>query len=71
MLAIILLGSYLAFRAELKDWNGGICPAYDEPWEHRDNDSQGGRMYCCRAQTIWVSYVNPPTESAAKTNRIP
>lgn len=48
--------SLLAAFFDARQWNGGICAEYGEPWQHFDTDSQGGRGYKCRDRTIWVSW---------------
>lgn len=48
----------IARHLEKKDWNNGYCPSCGEPWRHFDNDSQGGRGYCCDKcnRHVWISY---------------
>ena len=45
---------------EKREFNNGICPICGQKLEHFDNDSQGGRGYCCPSikhkYYTWVSY---------------
>lgn len=49
-------GIIWAWRDEGREWNNGTCRANGLPWEHRDTDSQGGRMYRAGDITTWISY---------------
>ena len=54
------IGILCAIRNEKKGFNDGICPICGEKLKHFDNDSQGGRGYCCPSTKhryyTWVSY---------------
>lgn len=57
ILAIMVLGGFVAWHSEKKDWNHGFCSECNEPWESFDRDSQGGRGYKCGCgKHIWISY---------------
>ena len=56
IVALLVVGSIWAYNHEKREWNNGICAQYNEPWEHFDNDSQGGRGYKCRDIYIWISW---------------
>jgi hypothetical protein len=62
--SLLMSGFTWAFLSEKKLWNNGICALYNEPWEHFDNDSQGGRGYKCRDQYIWISWPVDKVRSA-------
>ena len=50
---VMVIAAYI----ESKLWNKGKCKC-GKVWRHFDNDSQGGRGYCCdNCKTyIWISY---------------
>ena len=54
------VGLPCAIRNEKRGFNNGICPICGKKLEHFDDDSQGGRGYCCPSTThnyfTWVSY---------------
>lgn len=54
------IGLPCAIISEKREFNNGICPICGEKLEHFDNDSQGGRGYCCPSKDhsyyTWVSY---------------
>ena len=54
------VGLPCAIRSEKRGFNNGICPICGKKLEHFDDDSQGGRGYCCPSTThnyfTWVSY---------------
>lgn len=46
-------------NSEKKTWNNGYCVKCGTEWEHRDTDSQGGRMYICGCEKrhgCWITY---------------
>ena len=54
------IGLLYAIRCEKREFNNGICPICGEKLKHFDDDSQGGRGYCCpstkHSYYAWVSY---------------
>lgn len=44
---LIIIGSIMVRRSEIKHWNNGYCKECGLPWKQFDTDSQGGRMYRC------------------------
>jgi hypothetical protein len=62
----ILLGAFISFvtfgviwvrHMEKKDWNNGVCPICNNPWEIRGLDSWGDRLYVCKCNHhCWISY---------------
>jgi hypothetical protein len=56
--AILCLGVIWGYCWEKKDYNKGRCPRCFGELRHFDNDSQGGRGYCCENGDYytWVSY---------------
>jgi len=58
LLAVLCLGVLAGYLWEKKDYNGGKCPKCLMELVHFDNDSQGGRGYCCSNCNYytWVSY---------------
>ena len=54
------IGLPCAIISEKREFNNGICPICGEKLEHFDNDSQGGRGYCCpstkHSYYTWVSW---------------
>ncbi len=58
ILFIILVGLCGGYYWEKRDYNNGRCPKCFGELKHFDNDSQGGRGYCCenRDYYTWVSY---------------
>ncbi|KKK78571.1 hypothetical protein LCGC14_2842220 [marine sediment metagenome] len=57
-LIVLCLGVFWAYCGEKRDYNKGRCPKCYGELRHFDNDSQGGRGYCCenRDYYTWVSY---------------
>lgn len=66
VLIFVIGGGIWGYRSEKHAWNDGRCEC-GEPWEHFDNDSQGGRGYACRnpnhehTPRIWISYPGVDT----------
>jgi predicted amidophosphoribosyltransferase len=58
VLVLLAVCMFFARAAEKRDYNDGICPVCGEELRHFDNDSQGGRGYCCDSCNYhtWVSY---------------
>jgi len=57
ILTMMFVGGFLAYRSEKRQWNLGLSPATNEPWQYFDTDSQGGRGYRDSAGNyIWISY---------------
>ena len=59
MIIFIIGGGIWCRNSEKKKWNNGYCSACNTRWEHRDTDSQGGRMYVCSCEqrhSCWISY---------------
>lgn len=56
----VIIGILYTIRSEKQGFNGGICPICGRKLKHFDNDSQGGRGYCCPSTKhryyTWVSY---------------
>ena len=56
----VVIGLSCAIISEKREFNNGICPICGEKLEHFDDDSQGGRGYCCpstkHSYYTWVSY---------------
>ena len=52
----LFVGGLLERRREKQSWNNGICAKNGIPWENRDTDSQGGRLYRAGEETTWISY---------------
>ena len=59
----ILIGfglMFLFFRhLDIVLYNNGLCRECGSPLRHFDNDSQGGRGYCCDncdSRNVWISY---------------
>lgn len=56
---LVSIGILCAIRNEKQGFNNGICPICGEKLKHFDNDSQGGRGYCCPSTKhryyTWVS----------------
>lgn len=54
------IGLPCAIISEKREFNNGICPICGEKLKHFDDDSQGGRGYCCpstkHSYYTWVSY---------------
>ena len=73
-LLIIIACVIIVIVDERRAFNGGICQHCGAKLRHFDNDSQGGRGYCCDkcGHHIWISwrfvdkgYVGPvPTEES-------
>ena len=57
LFSVFIIGILIARHNEKRQWNNGYC-ACGSPWRHFDNDSQGGRGYCCDKchSYIWISY---------------
>ena len=56
VLAVIL--AYKSYRREKKQYNGGRCRICYGELRHFDNDSQGGRGYCCHnGHYIWICWA--------------
>ncbi len=55
---VLCLGSLCGYLWEKHDFNKGKCPKCYGELKHFDNDSQGGRGYCCenRDYYTWVSW---------------
>lgn len=58
IIVFVLSGIICTIYAEIRDFNNGYCPRCGKKLKHFDNDSQGGRGYCCDdcGYTTWVSY---------------
>lgn len=56
----LFIGIGLSIIKEKREFNNGICPICGQKLKHFDNDSQGGRGYCCPSikhkYYTWVSY---------------
>ena len=54
------IGLPCAIIREKREFNNGICPICGKKLKYFDNDSQGGRGYCCPSikhkYYTWVSY---------------
>ena len=56
LLLFFILGIW-GWLSEKRDWNRGISPFTNEPWELFDRDSQGGRGYKDNeGNYIWISW---------------
>ncbi len=60
LVAVMVIGSWLCWRNEKREWNNGICPKCGVfEWRYFDTDSQGGHGYSCDNcnRTLWVSWL--------------
>lgn len=71
-LLIVLLICPIGMFLERRDFNNGICVNCGSKLIHFDNDSQGGRGYCCDncGYSTWVSYnsVDKKFDNGGKGN---
>lgn len=58
ILGVLLGGVLWGINNEYKDFNNGVCPKCGKQLKFFDNDSHGGRGYCCDncQYFTWVSY---------------
>jgi len=57
LMALLIIGGFVGWRLEVRDWNGGYCRCGNK-WEYFDTNSQGGRGYKCRdcGAYVWISW---------------
>ena len=55
ILAVAIFTIY-AWRAENKEWNGGICRETGKAWELVYVDNDGGRKYSSENYDIHITY---------------
>lgn len=57
--SVVLIPMIIFREIEKRQYNNGVCKSCGSRLRHFDNDSQGGRGYCCDncdAVNIWISY---------------
>lgn len=52
---VYVLGIFLAYSFERREWNHGVCRENGLPWVYFDSDSQGGRGYKAGDRFCWIS----------------
>lgn len=61
ILLVAIVGSFLCWRYEKRQYNNGFCPACGARWVHFDCDSQGGDGWKCMrcGNGMWTSWIRP------------
>lgn len=57
LVILTIVGGLAAAWLDWRAWNGGICRESGLPWQFRDMDSQGGRLYDDgEGNSCWISW---------------